>query len=137
MTFMFLFFILGGIGITSILVDSEFFEDYKKSFREKIEEYEKSLKQTLGELPDDEIEKELAEDRRLHWMKKLLYMAYCYQCMGFWVGLILGLLLHPMGDAMPWGWRLIEPIITGGVISYLAQIGMAIYNYLNVYGGKS
>lgn len=123
----FLAFILSGIGITSIIVDSEFFAGLKQKFAEVI----KKRCETLG---DDLSPK----DWRLRAMRKLQYMLYCYQCSGAWVGLWLGLLMHPLGESFDGWWRLLEGIVCGGIISYAAQLGMALWNFLNVeYGEKT
>jgi len=121
-----LLFILAGVGITSIVVDSEFFAGWKDDFG-------KAIKARTDKLGDD-----LAPKDTILWlMRKVYYMLNCYQCSGFWVGLVLGALLHPLGDHCSHFWRIPEAILAGGAISYAAQTGMALYNYLNVqYGNK-
>jgi len=121
----FLLFLLAGIGLTSIIVDSEFFAGWKNLFANKI----KAREEKLGE--------QAKEDRKLFWMRKLFYLLNCYQCSGFWVGVVLGALVHPFASFDGW-WRALEAVLCGGVISYAAQVGMALYNYLNVeYGPRS
>jgi hypothetical protein len=121
---LFVFFILAGIGITSICVDSEFFRGWKENF---------------GKWVKGRIEK-YGED---NWLNKILrkihYMIYCYQCSGFWVGLILGILMDPLCQFQ--GWKSVYTYVAflayGGVVSYLTQMGMALYNYINVeYGPR-
>ncbi len=113
-------FILSGIGLTSIIVDSEFFARRKLNFQKNTEELEKKN----GE-----------NDRIVNFRKSLIYLLNCYQCSGFWVGFILGAFFHPL--AVSWYARPLECIMCGGVISFAAQLGMALFNYLNVsYGNE-
>jgi hypothetical protein len=120
-----LFFILAGIGITSIVADSEF----TRGPKEKLAELVKSRCERLGGKTGE-------EDDLVVFGRKLLYMLYCYQCSGFWVGMALGLFMHPMPEFHGL-WRLLEVVGCGGVTSYAAQVGMSLHNYLNVsYGGE-
>src|ERR1700722_17543708 len=102
----FFIFVLSGIGITSIIVDSEFFRERKEKLAETIK-----LKTTIG------------GEEKTWLLRKIYYMLNCYQCSGFWVGLFLGLLLNPLGLSI-W-WRPLEAVMAGGLISYLSQMGMA------------
>ena len=115
----FLLFLLAGIGITSIIVDSEIFAGWKESFGKRIQRREEKL----GELAK--------KDRNVWLMRKWYYLINCYQCSGFWVGFMLGALVHPVSSFNGW-WRVLEAIMCGGVISYAAPLGMALYNYFNV-----
>jgi hypothetical protein len=120
-----LLFLLGGIGLTSIIVDSEFFAGPKTWFAEKITKRAEEL--------GDEAAK---TDRKLYWMRKLNYLLNCYQCMGFWVGFFLAMFMSPLAGYTGL-WHLLEWVICGGAISFTTQIGMALFNYLNVeYGPK-
>lgn len=113
--------ILAGVGLTSIIVDSEFFADWKLKFQDHTKKLE---------------EKNGSKDTNVKVMKKLSYLINCYQCSGFWVGVFLGIFLHPMD--MSWYARPLEWIVCGGAVSYSAQVGMALFNYLNVsYGSES
>lgn len=113
--------ILAGIGLTSIIVDSEFFADWKLSFQAKTKKLE---------------EKDGEDDPTVKKRKKLYYLVNCYQCSGFWVGFVLGVFLHPLG--LSWYAWPVEWLVCGGAVSYAAQVGMALFNYLNVqYGSES
>lgn len=113
--------ILAGIGLTSIIVDSELISDFKISFQKKTTK----LEARYG-----------TDDSNVVIRKKLYYLVNCYQCSGFWIGLILGIFIHPMDVC--WYARPIEWIVCGGAVSYMAQVGMALFNYLNVsYGNES
>jgi hypothetical protein len=114
-------FLFAGIGLTSIIVDSEFFSQRKQKYQDRTKEIE---------------EKDGAENKIVQRRKKIFYMLNCYQCSGFWVGILLSLFLHPFN--MSWYLLPLECLIGGGVISYTAQVGMALFNYLNVsYGSQS
>ena len=120
---LFWLFILAGVGLTSIIVDSEFFRGWKEDFGVWI----KARTEKYGETK---------LNKRLN---KIHYMIYCYQCSGFWVGLWLGVFLDPL--SLHTGWKNIGTyvayLVYGGCISYLAQVGMALYNYMNVeYGPR-
>ena len=119
MILLFLLFILGGIGITSICVDSEFFRGWKEAF---------------GKWVKERIDKHGEDNRFNKILRKIHYMVYCYQCSGFWIGLWLGLLMDPLGLFA--GWKSVATYVAllayGGCISYLTQMGMALYNYINV-----
>jgi hypothetical protein len=113
--------ILAGIGLTSIIVDSEFFADWKLAFQERT----KKLEEKNGD-----------SDPMVKKRKKLFYLVNCYQCSGFWVGVLLGVFLHPLD--VSWYARPLEWLVCGGAVSYAAQVGMALFNYLNVsYGSES
>ncbi len=85
---------------------------------------------------EDGKDKDGKESRRVQRRRKLFYLVNCYQCSGFWVGFLLGMLIHPLAD---WSWymRPMEWIVCGGAVSYAAQVGMALYNYLNVQYGSN
>jgi len=119
-----LFFILAGIGITSIIVDSEFFRGTKEKFTNYVN----------GK--SEKFEDEKSMDKKTRFLRKINYMLYCYQCMGFWVGMLLGILVPPMFfDG--WG-KILEIFMCGGLISFTSQLGMALFNYFNVdYSTKS
>ena len=113
--------LLAGIGLTSIIVDGDFFAGWKLAFAEKTKKLE---------------EKDGEGDPTVKKRKKLYYLANCYQCSGFWVGVLLGVLLHPLD--VSWYMRPVEWLVCGGAVSYAAQVGMALFNYLNVqYGSES
>lgn len=112
-------FILAGIGLTSIIVDSEFFSSWKLDFAERTKVMEKEKG---------------AEHGTVKKRRKIYYMLNCYQCSGFWVGLILGVFANPL--ACSWYFLPVTWLMCGCMISFASQIGMALFNYLNVQYGS-
>lgn len=122
----FLLFLLAGIGLTSIIVDSEFFAKRKEAY----------AKRTKLMTDKDGLDKYGNESLRVQRRRKWFYLVNCYQCSGFWVGFLLGALVHPMADWL-WYHRPLEWLLCGGAVSYASQVGMALYNYLNVQYGSN
>lgn len=52
----------------------------------------------------------------------------CYQCTGFWCGVLLGALMLPAGSLLAWYWQM---LVGGMVSSYMSMIGAATLNYLD------
>jgi hypothetical protein len=75
------------------------------------------------------------------WLKKLVT---CYQCTGFWTGLIVGVLSGvfinewaPKLDDGLWLERLLViPVMYGFAVSYLSMMAAAALNYLDRPWGK-
>ena len=61
----------------------------------------------------------------MEWLKKLIT---CYQCSGFWAGVVLGLLLQPFGRDL---WWFLQPLAFGLATSYAAMAAAALLNYLD------
>lgn len=75
------------------------------------------------------------------WVVELIS---CYQCAGFWSGVVMGLILQPVEwnlFAYMWWWLalvlslplylLVTPIIIGCATSYLSMGGAALLNWLD------
>jgi hypothetical protein len=82
-------FCIAVIGLTHIVVDSHIAELLKKKVFENKDGTPRELTPLWAEIK---------------------YMANCYQCSGFWVGLILGVLINPLaGEALlPLLWFLMK-----------------------------
>jgi hypothetical protein len=65
------------------------------------------------------------------WLKKLVT---CYQCTGFWTGMLSGLLsgifVNEWGAGW-WGRLLVFPMFYGWAVSYLSMAAAAALNYLD------
>jgi len=90
---LFLLFAFGAIGLTHILSDSDIFQPV----RDKIDKHEK-----------------------LQWLSKLIN---CHQCCGFWVGLLVGLLIFGFNPPII--------LVCGFASSFLARWGGNYLDYLD------
>lgn len=108
---LFLLFCIAVVGITHIVVDSHIAELAKKKVFENKDGTPKELTPLWAEIK---------------------YMANCYQCSGFWVGLLLGIIINPLeGEAF----FMLLWLLYAGAGSYLGVIGAALLNYLDVVRG--
>ena len=81
-------------------------------------------------------------------------MISCFQCVGFWGGLIIGLILQPIDwEIVCWGHGLllnlfylylfyllhiiITPIVIGFIASYCSELSIALLNYLSLTAYQS
>lgn len=63
------------------------------------------------------------------WLKKLVT---CYQCTGFWTGLVAGLMSGVVTNENGWLASLVVlPLLYGFAVSYLSMAGAAALNYLD------
>ncbi len=110
----FLFWCLAVIGLTHIIVDSHIVQHLKhKLFYKTGEDGLPTLRDDLSIV-----------------QKELEFMLRCYQCTGFWVGLVLGVWLNPIDTSFFW-W----PFMWLGYAfagSFLGPLGAALLNYLDV-----
>ena len=104
-------FCIAVIGLTHIIVDSHIAELVKKKVFEKADGTPKELTPVWAEIK---------------------YMSNCYQCSGFWVGLLLGILINPLGGEAFILFLLLLYAFAG---SYLGVLGAALLNYLDVVRG--
>jgi hypothetical protein len=65
------------------------------------------------------------------WLKKLIS---CYQCTGFWTGLLVGvasgIFINEFNTSLI-GRLFVMPILYGFAVSYLSMTGAALLNYLD------
>lgn len=82
MFFLFVFFLCASVGLTSILVEGRIFDSLRNSFRERAEKIQRKRGRgkTLGWTFSE-------------WGDQVLN---CYQCCGFWCGVLCCLLLFPL-----------------------------------------
>ena len=79
----------------------------------------------------------MVDGKIMLWLRELIYslkikfltdMIGCYQCMGFWMGVVLGSIYLPL-DVI---WYLQIPL-WGFASSYLSMLGATILNFLDYY----
>lgn len=113
----FLLFCLAVIGLTHIVVDSHL--GWK-------------LKHWLWYEQDDLGQPVLRDDLSA-LQQELHFMGNCYQCSGFWSGLLLSVPLN--GFPVAWYFLPAVWLAHGFAGSYLSVIGAALINYLDVVRG--
>lgn len=80
--------------------------------------------------------------RKMQWEKEtgkkswLLELSTCYQCTGFWSGVVMGLLIQPITWGLAWYWclplwLLVTPFVTGCAASFASMAGAGLMNYLD------
>lgn len=104
-------FCIAVIGLTHIVVDSHIAELLKKKAFENKDGTPKNLTPLQAEIK---------------------YMVNCYQCSGFWVGLLLGILVNPLSGT---AFFLLLWLLYACAGSYLGVVGAALLNYLDVVRG--
>jgi Protein of unknown function (DUF1360) len=131
-----LFVTLACIGLSHIIVDSHIADWFKEPLRQRLRPINEQVtrKEAIS-----------AWTRVWTWCgNELIFMTSCYQCTGFWIGLVANLLLDPLAkfpaldiSDYPLGGLLLRSVMTGWVISFLSPLGAAAINYLDVYRGPS
>lgn len=119
----FWFFVLASIGLTHIIVESFFMEYYVKSPIKRKAMAENATAKTK------------------EYVGLFLKMVNCFQCAGYWVGMLCGLVVHPFWNCFESSWIglagcllfniiLVPVFVYGPIGSFSAVLGAAILNYL-------
>jgi hypothetical protein len=99
----FVLFLFSSIGLTHIMVDSSIMLPFRNFVKEKF--------------PD-----------KILWIKPKEGIE-CYQCMGFWCGLVCGAMISVMVFLNPW-FIALTTILCGFASSYTANTGAYVIAYL-------
>lgn len=120
MYYNFLLFVLASAGLTQIIVESFFVEYFLKQRFKKMaaaEDASETLKKRVG---------------------LFLKLVNCYQCAGYWVGIVCGLITFPFLNHFDWtisyilaNLIFVPAFIYGPIGSLSAVVGAAILNLLD------
>jgi len=137
-----LFWILAAVGLTHVIADSHLAELWPKA---GLKVWLKKGREDIAKRQQDELAAGLRKDDDppldpgwwFHLWDNVLFALYCYQCSGWWCGLVSGVLMDPLGDGT-WGWaRFARGVGYAFAASFLAPLGAALINFMDVVrGGK-
>lgn len=114
----FVIWALCSIGLTHVLADSHLMEVWPKSgIATWLQEERKAGNQSTW---------------KFRFWETLLFGLYCYQCSGWWAGLVTGLMMDPAGGSGTWAGWLGRGLAYAFVSSFLAPLAAAAINYLDV-----
>lgn len=137
----FVFWAIASIGLTHIIADSHLVELWPKNGLKAW------LKKKRDDLALEQVRQETAGLRKKDdppldpglkfkiW-DNVLFALYCYQCSGFHVGFWTALVAPPVGVTGFWS-RLGCAFMSGCAVAFLAPLGAAMINYLDIVRGGS